>query len=180
MPRAVSCPTLFAFSLQARSLYFCGPKPGDHDPDLPISQHYHARARTLDSDARFAAQTLPATPTRPIPHAQPDTTATAATIRTLIISTIHVPSSLPVHYAMPSVNKLETSRKAIEQLEAATHDEATNYNTAIIIIQDIARLEFVLRKAALEGKSWEETERIRRDIENMKSLFDRIERRLGI
>jgi hypothetical protein len=81
---------------------------------------------------------------------------------------------------MPSVNKLETSRKAIEQLEAATHDEATNYNTAIIIIQEIARLEFVLRKAVLEGKSWEETERIRRDIENMNSLYDRIERRLGI
>jgi hypothetical protein len=36
----------------------------------------------------------------------------------------------------------------------------------------------MLRKAELEGKQSEDTEKIREDIEGMKSLFNRLERKM--
>jgi hypothetical protein len=177
---AVGPPTLSALSTQTRSLYFCGPKHGDHDPDLPISQHYHACSRTTDSEARSIAQYLlaPTPPIRPTATTATATTAETTQIPTLRISVTHAPPNLPARHTISSINKPETSKKAIEQLEAATHDEATSYNTAIVIIQEIARLEFMLRKAELEGKQSEDTEKIREDIEGMKSLFNRLERKM--
>jgi len=81
---------------------------------------------------------------------------------------------------MPSANKFENSRKAFGQLEAATHDGATDYNNTIAIIQEIARLRFELRKGQVEGKSFEELEKVRREIEDLRSVFERIGRRWGI
>jgi hypothetical protein len=79
---------------------------------------------------------------------------------------------------MPSTNKLETASKAIRQLEATTHD-ITTYNTATVIIrEEIARLEVVLRRGEVEGKHWQELQRVRDDIEGLKSVSERMERRM--
>ncbi|CAG5164988.1 uncharacterized protein ALTATR162_LOCUS6733 [Alternaria atra] len=166
--RAAGSPTPFALSTQTRTLYFCGPKPGDHDPDLPISQHYHARYRTTGSDGNLIAESPLTTPALPTPSAQPATSR---------ISVTHI-ASLPERHTMPSTNKLETASKAIRQLEATTHD-ITTYNTATVIIrEEIARLEVVLRRGEVEGKHWQELQRVRDDIEGLKSVSERMERRM--
>ena len=83
---------------------------------------------------------------------------------------------------MPSANKheIENFRKAFGQHEAATHDGATDYNNTLAIIQEVARLQFELRRGQVEGKSFEELEKIRREIEDLRGVFERIGRRWGI
>jgi hypothetical protein len=47
-----------SFSTQKRTLFFCGPKPPDHDPAFPVSEHYHVRLRSTTcsgSDAVYIA-----------------------------------------------------------------------------------------------------------------------------
>ncbi|KAI4650823.1 hypothetical protein J4E93_003180 [Alternaria ventricosa] len=178
--RVVGPLAIFALSTQTRTLYFCGPKQGDHDADLPISEHYHARLRASDPKPRSTADSAPTTtPTRPTPPPTQPTTTTD-TIPTLRISVTHVPPNLSARHTMPSANKLENSRKAFGQLEAATHDGTTDYNNTLAIIREIARLQFELRRGQVEGKPFEELEKIRREIEDLRNAFERIGRRWGI
>ncbi|KAI4952577.1 hypothetical protein J4E91_003049 [Alternaria rosae] len=175
----VSPLAIFALSTQTRTLYFCGPKHGDRDADLPMSEHYHARLPTSDLKAKSTANSPPTTtPTRPPPPAQP--TTTTDTIPTPRISVTHPPPNLSARHTMPSASKLETSRKAFGQLEAAIHDVATDYNNTTAIVQEIARLEFELRRGQIEGKPFEELEKVMRDIEDLRSVFERIGKRWGI
>ncbi|CAN9183361.1 unnamed protein product [Alternaria alternata] len=158
--RAIGRPSLSALSTQICTLYFCGPKPGDHDPDLPISQHYHARSRTTNSINKPPTTIIIPTPTP-----------------TLRISVTRICSQTERH-TMPYTNKLETTRKVLERLVAATYDDATNYNTAVIIISEIARLEAELRRGEIEGKHWQELQKVREDIEGLKNMWQRMERRI--
>ncbi|CAN9183411.1 unnamed protein product [Alternaria sp. RS040] len=80
---------------------------------------------------------------------------------------------------MPYTNKLETARKALEGLVAATYDDATNYNTAVVIISEIARLETKLRRGEIEGKHWQELQKVREDIEGLKNMWQSMERRIS-
>ncbi|KAI4627067.1 uncharacterized protein J4E87_004409 [Alternaria ethzedia] len=168
--RVVGPLAIFALSTQTRTLYFCGPKQGDHDADLPISEHYHARLRaSSDLKPRSTADSAPSTtPTHTIP--------------TLRISVTHAPPNMSARHTMPSANKheIENFRKAFGQMEAATHDVDTYYNNTLAIIQEIARLTFELRRGQVEGKSFEELEKIRREIEDLRCVFERIGRRWGI
>ncbi|KAG9194188.1 hypothetical protein G6011_04223 [Alternaria panax] len=166
--RTVGRPSPSAISTQTRTLYFCGPKPGDHDPDLPIPQHYHARSRTTSSNEKPLA-----TPTILIPPARP-TTPTP----TLRISVAYICSQLERH-TMPSINKLETARKAFELLEAATHDDATTYNTAMVIAREIARLEVMLRQREAEGIDAQELQWLREAIRGLENLWHKMERKIS-
>ena len=147
----VSPLAIFALSTQIRTLYFCGPKHGGHDADLPVSEHYHARLRISDLKQKSTADSpSTTTPTPPTPPpAQP--TTTTDTIPALRISITHAPPNLSARHTMPTANKLENSRKAFGQLEAASHDAATEYNNTIAIVQEIARLEFELRRGQIES-----------------------------
>jgi len=181
--RVVGPLAIFALSTQTRTLYFCGPKQGDHDADLPISEHYHARPRASDLNAKSTADSAPTTtPTRPTPPPPTQPTTPTDTIPTLRISVTHAPSNLSARHTMPSANKheIENFRKAFGQMETATHDGATDYNNTLAIIQEIARLQFELRRGQVEGKSFEELEKIRREIEDLRGVFERIGRRWGI
>ncbi|CAN9196013.1 unnamed protein product [Alternaria alternata] len=165
--RAIGRPSLSVLSTQIRTLYFCGPKPGDHDPDLPISQHYHAHSRTTNSINK-----PPTTIIIPTPPARP-----ATPTPTLRISATRICSQTERH-TMPYTNKLETARKALDRLVAATYDDATNYNTAVVIISEIARLEAELRRGEIEGKHWQELQKVREDIQGLKNMWQRMERRI--
>ncbi|KAI4710152.1 hypothetical protein J4E89_005384 [Alternaria sp. Ai002NY15] len=184
--RVVGPLAIFALSTQTRTLYFCGPKQGDHDADLPISEHYHARLRAAsDLKTRSTADSAPptTTPTRPTPTTPPTQPTTPTdTIPTLRISVTHAPPNLSARHTMPSANKheIENFRKAFGQMEAATHDRATDYNNTLAIIQEVARLQFELRRGQVEGKSFEELEKVRREIEDLRCVFERIGRRWGI
>ncbi|KAI4623468.1 hypothetical protein J4E80_003278 [Alternaria sp. BMP 0032] len=181
--RLVGPLAIFALSTQTRTLYFCGPKQGDHDADLPISEHYHARLRaSSDLKSRSTADSAPTTtPTRPTPPSSTQPTTTTDTIPTLRISVTHAPPpNTSARHTMPSANKLEYYRKAFGQMEAATHDVNTDYNNTLAIIQEIARLQFELWRGQVEGKPFEELERIRREIEDLRCVFERIGRRWGI
>ncbi|KAI4962244.1 hypothetical protein J4E86_001276 [Alternaria arbusti] len=182
--RVVGPLAIFALSTQTRTLYFCGPKQGDHDADLPISEHYHARLRaSSDLKPRSTADSAPTTtPTRPTTPPPTRPTTTTDTIPTLRISVTHAPPNLSARHTMPSANKheIENFRKAFGQMEAATHDVNTDYNNTLAIIQEIARLQFELRRGQVEGKPFEELEKVRREIENLRRVFERIGRRWGI
>ncbi|KAI4704352.1 hypothetical protein J4E81_001418 [Alternaria sp. BMP 2799] len=182
--RVVGPLAIFALSTQTRTLYFCGPKQGDHDADLPISEHYHARLRTSDLKPRSTTDSASTTtPTRPTPSPPTQPTTPTDTIPTLRISVTHAPPpNLSARHTMPSANKheIENFRKAFGQMEAATHDVNTDYNNTLAIIQEIARLQFELRRGQVEGKSFEELEKIRREIEDLRGVFERIGRRWGI
>ncbi|KAI4906858.1 hypothetical protein J4E90_010061 [Alternaria incomplexa] len=181
--RVVGPLAIFALSTQTRTLYFCGPKQGDHDADLPISEHYHARLRaSADVKPRSTADLAPptTTPTRPTPPPPTQPTTTTDTIPTLRISVTHAPPSLSARHTLSPANKVEYYRKAFGQMEAATRDGATDYNNTLAIIQEIARLQFELRRGQVEGKPLEELEKVRRDIEDLRCVFERIGRRWGI
>ena len=53
----------FSFSTQKRTLFFCGPKPSDHDATHPITEHYRARQRS-NSDAVYIGESLMAAAAR--------------------------------------------------------------------------------------------------------------------
>ncbi|KAI4659873.1 uncharacterized protein J4E79_005675 [Alternaria viburni] len=181
--RVVGPLAIFALSTQTRTLYFCGPKQGDHDADLPISEHYHARLRASDLKPKSTADSAPTTtPTRPTTPPPTQPTTTTDTIPTLRISVTHAPPNLSARHTMPSANKheIENFRKAFGQMETATHDGATDYNNTLAVIQEIARLQFELRRGQVEGKPFEELEKIRGEIEDLRGVFERIGRRWGI
>jgi uncharacterized coiled-coil DUF342 family protein len=75
-------------------------------------------------------------------------------------------------------DKTETAGKATRQLEAATHDNATTYHTAIAIVREIARLEVMLKKGEAEGKNWQELQRVKMEIKELKSLSEKMGRRM--
>jgi hypothetical protein len=105
---ALARQTPFSFSTQKRTLFFCGPKAGDHDASHPITEQYYARLKSNCSNG----ESLMAAASKTAARAQSPSLA-----KTVVAQAQEIARVIVVDKVSPTVSHLAPSKISNKILE---------------------------------------------------------------